>query len=142
MAFEYFSQLTVVVPLSLLVVYLVYTKLTSKPLIPEHVPWVGRRSEIFSRSRANIRSFTRGRELLDDAYYKVLTFSISNAKLRIANSILVLETGPQLRPPDVPGRCSPYPSVADTVAPFPARPRSEHKRSSPRQPRGRLHDFE
>jgi len=73
MAFEYFSQLTLVVPLSLLVVYCVYTKLTSKPLIPEHVPWVGRRSEFFSKGRANLRSFTRGRELLDDAYYKVLT---------------------------------------------------------------------
>ena len=80
MVLAYFSQSTVVVPLALVVLYLVYAKLTAKPLIPEHVPWVGRRSEFFSRGRANLRSFTRGRELLDDAYYKVLTASMSDAK--------------------------------------------------------------
>lgn len=82
MALEYFSQLAVVVPLALVILYFIYPKLTSKPLIPEHVPWVGRRSEIFSQGRANIRSFTRGRELLDEAYYKVLTVSISKATPR------------------------------------------------------------
>ena len=85
MALEYFnlSQLPVVVPLALIVVYFVYIKLTSKPLIPEHVPWVGRRAELFSKGRANFRSFTRGRELLDDAYYKVFTVPLKNAKPRI-----------------------------------------------------------
>lgn len=71
MASEYFSKPAVVVPFLILLVYVVYVKLTSKPLLPKHVPWVGRRSELFSKSRANLRSFTKTRELLDDAYYKV-----------------------------------------------------------------------
>ncbi len=73
MAFEYLSKPVVIVPLVLVVLYVIYVQLTSEHLIPKHVPWVGRRSELFSKSRANLRSFNKSRELLDDVYYKVRT---------------------------------------------------------------------
>lgn len=59
------------VPALVLVVYLLYTRLTTKPH-SANVPWIGKEPEkVFSETRAHLKSFGNVREWLAEGYEKV-----------------------------------------------------------------------
>lgn len=60
----------VVVPLTLLVLYISWSKTTVQHALP-NLPWVGKRLETFSETRATYRSFTNVRIWLEEGYAKV-----------------------------------------------------------------------
>lgn len=43
------------------------------PRLPDSIPWVGIRNELFAKMRARIRVLTQGWQLLLEGYFKVCT---------------------------------------------------------------------
>ena len=66
------SSPAVAFPICLLVIYSVYTRLTSGSNIPAGLPWTGKdSSKWFASTRADLGSFTRFREYLETGYKQV-----------------------------------------------------------------------
>lgn len=62
----------VAIPLLVFSLYTLYTYLTSEPLIPAELPWIGKRSnKLFAETRAHFASFHNVRNWLAEGYEKV-----------------------------------------------------------------------
>jgi len=69
---ERLSHPSYAVPISLLIVYSVYTRLTSTSTVPSGLPWVGKdSSKLFADTRATFASFSNVRKWLGEGYEKV-----------------------------------------------------------------------
>ena len=55
----------------LAVIGLAWANTRSNGPIPDEIPWVGRQSKLFSKARARLQSLGKGREFLEEGYYKV-----------------------------------------------------------------------
>ena len=59
------------IPAYIVIVLLFLANRWSNAALLEKIPWVGRKSRIFSRVRASLLSITQARELVEEGYYKV-----------------------------------------------------------------------
>lgn len=73
MAFENLLKPAVILLPALIILYVIYVAptLESSSSALKQLPWVGRRSELFSKRRAIWRSLGNARKLLEDSYSKV-----------------------------------------------------------------------
>ena len=59
------------IPLILLPAWLISAELEVRRKIGKGIPWVGKRKELFSKTRVNWRGLTRTQELIAEGYNKV-----------------------------------------------------------------------
>lgn len=43
----------------------------SKPSLSDELPWIGRKSQVFSKARASLSTVRKAREMLEEGYYEV-----------------------------------------------------------------------
>lgn len=78
----------VLVPLTILVVCVSWSKAKTQNALPS-LPWVGKRSEVFSGTRATYRSFNNVRQWLEEGYEKARDEEAQPPKAARVNTNLI-----------------------------------------------------
>ncbi|KAI9762496.1 MAG: hypothetical protein M1840_001220 [Geoglossum simile] len=81
-----------IIVLALLAVWLISEELVSRRAYPRGIPWVGKRLELFPKTRANWRGLTRARDLVVEGYTK---YSKNGELFFLSNFV----TGPEVLVP-------------------------------------------
>ena len=73
MFLEEFTRHAVIAPITIVVIYLFYLAVIKKQVVPENLPWIGRKPGIFANLRANIAGSINNLAMFDEGYNKVLS---------------------------------------------------------------------